>query len=294
MEVIKLTNLTKDFGKFRALNNINLSVNQGEIFGFIGPNGAGKSTTIRIILGLLKATSGSVEVFGLDAFNDTILIHENLAYVGAEANLWGNLTGGEVIDILLKMSKVSDYTLRDELIKKFDLDTSKKCRTYSKGNKQKVTLIAALAANVDLYIFDEPTSGLDPLMENVFQEIILDLKKKGKTIFLSSHILSEVEKVCDKIAIIKDGKIVDSGSLSDMRHLTRSKFTIKTKDNIALDNIKGIHNIQRNDDQLIFLVENDLVNQVLLELGKYKLEHFQANPPTLEDLFLSYYENKAN
>lgn len=202
MEIIKINNLTKKFGKFTALDNISLTVNQGEIYGFIGPNGAGKSTTIRIILGLIKATSGDVKVFNNDAFNEPLLVHKRLAYVPAEANLWGNLTGGEVIDVLLNMSGVKGRDKKDELIKKFDLDPSKKCRTYSKGNKQKVTLIAALATDADLYILDEPTSGLDPLMEKVFQDIILDLKKQGKTIFLSSHILSEVEKVCDKIAII--------------------------------------------------------------------------------------------
>lgn len=294
MEIIKINNLTKNYGKFKALDNISLSVNQGEIYGFIGPNGAGKSTTIRIILGLLKATSGNVEVFGHDSFEEPLLIHKRLAYVSAEANLWGNLTGGEVIDILLKMNDVKDNGLKNELIKKFDLDISKKCRTYSKGNKQKVTLIAALATDADLYILDEPTSGLDPLMEKVFQDIIIDLKKQGKTVFLSSHILSEVEKVCDKIAIIKAGKIVDSGTLSEMCHITRSKFLIKTKDNVKLENIIGIHNVEIDNEEISFLVDNKHVNDILKHLSHFNLEYIQANPPTLEDLFLSYYEHKDN
>lgn len=292
MEVIKITNLTKKFGNFKALNEINLSVNQGEIYGFIGPNGAGKSTTIRIILGLLKASGGDVKVFGLDAFRDVKEIHKRLAYVPAEAKLWDNLTGGEVIDILLKMNNVTDYSLKDKLIKDFELDPSKKCRTYSKGNRQKVLLIAALAADRDLYILDEPTSGLDPLMEKVFQEYILELKQRGKTVFLSSHILSEVEKVCDKIAIIKDGKIVDSGSLNKMRHLTKSKILIKTKDNINL-NLEGVSNVEKENNLISFFVEHNQLSTVLSHLGNYTLDHFEANPPTLEDLFLRHYKQEG-
>lgn len=292
MEVIKITNLTKKFGNFKALNEINLSVNQGEIYGFIGPNGAGKSTTIRIILGLLKASGGDVKVFGLDAFRDVKEIHKRLAYVPAEAKLWDNLTGGEVIDILLKMNNVTDYSLKDKLIKDFDLDPSKKCRTYSKGNRQKVLLIAALAADRDLYILDEPTSGLDPLMEKVFQEYILELKQRGKTVFLSSHILSEVEKVCDKIAIIKDGKIVDSGSLNKMRHLTKSKILIKTRDNINL-NLEGVSNVEKENNLISFFVEHNQLSAVLSHLGNYTLDHFEANPPTLEDLFLRHYKQEG-
>lgn len=292
MEIIKINNLTKKFGNFTALDNLNLSVKAGEIYGFIGPNGAGKSTTIRIILGLLKPTSGSVNVFGLEAFNNPKEIHKRIAYVPAEANLWGNLTGGEVIDILLKMSNIENNELKENLIQRFDLDTSKKCRTYSKGNKQKVTLIAAFATDADLYILDEPTSGLDPLMENIFQDFLIELKNQGKTIFLSSHILSEVEKVCDKIAIIKNGRIVDSGNLTDMRHLTKSKFIIKSKDKIDLSKIEGISNIKESNEKLEFLIDANAINKTLNYLSNYKLDFFQANPPTLEDLFLSYYEEK--
>ena len=290
MEIIKINNLTKYYGNFKALDGINLKINKGNIYGFIGPNGAGKSTTIRIILGLLKATNGSVEVFGKDSFNESKEIHKRLAYVPAETNLWDNLTGGEVIDVLLNMSGNVNIKLRDDLIKRFDLDISKKCRTYSKGNRQKVSLIAALATNADLYVLDEPTSGLDPLMERVFQEVILEYKNQGKTIFLSSHILSEVEKVCDHIAIIKDGKIVDSGMLSEMRHLTSSKFIIKSDDNIVLKDLEGVHDIEMKKNEISFLVDNLKVNEVLKHLTKYNLQYIVANPPTLEDLFLSHYQ----
>ena len=294
MEIIKIENLTKYYGNYKALDNIDLSIQKGNIYGFIGPNGAGKSTTIRIILGLLKATKGSVQVFGMDAFNDSKEIHRRLAYVPAETNLWDNLTGGEVIDVLLNMSGKINEELRDDLIKKFDLDTSKKCGTYSKGNRQKVSLIAALATDVDLYVLDEPTSGLDPLMENVFQDIILEYKRKGKTIFLSSHILSEVEKVCDHIAIIKDGNIVDSGLLSEMRHFTSSKFMIITNDDIHLESIEGVHDIEIKNNEISFLVDNSKVNEVLKHLTKYNLQYIVANPPTLEDLFLSHYEKRVD
>lgn len=289
MEIIKIENLSKMFGKFKALDGINLTVNQGEIYGFIGPNGAGKSTTIKILLGLLKATEGSTKIFGLDAFNDAKEIHKRIAYVPSEAKLWDNLTGGEVIDILLNLSGNIDISLKNSLIERFNLDISKKCRTYSKGNKQKVLLIAALAANVDLYILDEPTTGLDPLMEKVFQEYILELKKQGKTVFLSSHILSEVEKVCDKIAIIKEGKIIDTGSLEQMRHLTKTKVSIKSIRNLNL-NIDGITNIKKENNQITFLVESNKLNEILKILTNYNITYFQATPPTLEELFLNYYE----
>ena len=198
MAIIEVKNLVKKFGNFTALGGVNLDVNPGEIYGFIGPNGAGKTTTIRILLGILKATSGQATIFGMDAWKDAVEIHKRVAYVPGEVNLWPNLTGGEVIDLFVKLREANNNKRRrEELIERFDLDPSKKCRTYSKGNRQKVALIAAFASDADLYILDEPTSGLDPLMERVFQEYVLEAKQEGKSIFLSSHILSEVERLCD-------------------------------------------------------------------------------------------------
>jgi len=211
MSVIEIKDLHKRFGKIKALNGVNLSVEQGRIHGFLGPNGAGKSTTIRTILGIIKPNAGEVNVFGRNVFTDSVEIHKNLAYVPGESNLWDNLTGGEVIDLFLSLHNRKNKNLKDKYLKLFDLDPTKKCRTYSKGNKQKVSIVAAFASDVDLYILDEPTSGLDPLMEKTFQDILLDLKKQGKTMLLSSHILSEVEKLADDISIIKEGKVILSG-----------------------------------------------------------------------------------
>lgn len=290
MRVIEINNLTKNYGHFQALKGINLSVNQGEIFGFIGPNGAGKSTTIRILLGMLKATSGQAKIFNLDVFDEALPVHEKLAYVPAEVNLWPNLTGGEVIDILMSMTKVQDKDKRDRLLKLFDLDPTKKCRTYSKGNKQKVALVAALSSDAELYIFDEPTSGLDPLMEKVFQDCVHELKNQGKTVFLSSHILSEVEKLCDHIAIIKEGEIVESGSLSELRHLMRTKLTIQTKQMIPdLDKLSGVHNFTSDESIFNFDVDNEKLDSVIAYISKYGITKIESNPPTLEDLFLRYY-----
>jgi ABC-2 type transport system ATP-binding protein len=225
--IIEVKDLTKKYGKFTALDKVNLTVNPGEIYGFIGPNGAGKTTAIRVILGILKATEGSARIFGKDAWKDAVEIHKNVAYVPGDVNLWPNLTGGEVIDLFVRLRKNHNKSKREELIERFKLDPSKKCRTYSKGNRQKVALIAAFASDADLYILDEPTSGLDPLMEQLFQECIRDLKKADKAVFLSSHILQEVERLCDKVSIIKDGQIVESGTIKELHHLTSSYETLE-------------------------------------------------------------------
>ena len=204
MAVISVRDLTKKFGKFTALNKVNLELEKGDIYGFIGPNGAGKTTTIRILLGILKASGGKATVFGQDVWKDAVSIHKNLAYVPGDVKLWPNLTGGELIDLFIKLRGSNNKTRRDELIERFQLDPTKKCRTYSKGNRQKVALIAAFASDADLYILDEPTSGLDPLMEQIFQELILEARDQGKTILLSSHILHEVEKLSNKVSIIRE------------------------------------------------------------------------------------------
>ncbi|MBO1911484.1 ABC transporter ATP-binding protein, partial [Microvirga sp. 3-52] len=205
---------------------------------------AGKSTTIRILLGILKATEGSATIFGKDVWANAVEIHKRIAYVPGDVNLWPNLTGGEVIDLFIKLRGTNNKGRREELIKRFDLDPTKKCRTYSKGNRQKVALIAALSSDADLYILDEPTSGLDPLMERVFQECILEAKNAGKSVLLSSHILSEVEKLCDKVAIIREGKIIETGSLHELRHLTRAHLQVETKlPMTALQEVKGVHDV---------------------------------------------------
>jgi len=217
MHTISITNLTKNFGKVAALRGVDMTVAQGEVHAFLGPNGAGKTTTIRCLLGILKANSGNVEIFGKDAWKDAVELHKRLAYVPGEVNLWDNLTGGEVIDLFLSLRGAKyDKQRREHFLQRFELDPTKKCRTYSKGNRQKVALVSAFASNVELYLLDEPTSGLDPLLEKVFQESVVELKNNGCSVLLSSHIMSEVEKLADSVSIIKEGKIVLSGEMKDI------------------------------------------------------------------------------
>lgn len=289
--ILKVSNLTKKFGNFSALDGINLEINEGEIYGFIGPNGAGKTTTIRCILGILHATEGIVTVFGKDAWKDAVEIHKKIAYVPGDVNLWDNLTGGEIIDLFISLQGTNNKKRKLELIKKFDFDPSKKCGTYSKGNRQKVALIAALASDADLYILDEPTSGLDPLMENIFKECVLDLKKQNKTIFLSSHILSEVEELCDKISIIRKGKIIETGNLSELRHLKRIQVKVQTKDPIIdLDKVKGVYNLVTNDNEVSFKVDDSEIGEVMSYIDKYQITNLVCTPPSLEELFITHYK----
>lgn len=291
MSVLKTSNLTKKFGKFTALNGVNIEVNKGEVFGFIGPNGAGKSTTIRVLLGILKATEGEAKIFGMDAWKDAVEIHKRIAYVPGDVNLWPNLTGGEVIDLFVKLRGANNKSKREELIKKFDLDPSKKCRTYSKGNRQKVALIAAFSSDADLYILDEPTSGLDPLMERVFQECVSEVKKEGKSILLSSHILSEVEKLCDKVAIIRQGQVIEMGTLDELRHLTRTSLLVETKQPIsALHEVKGVHVIEVMGQATSFQVDQAEMENVMKYVSEFGIMRLESAPPTLEDLFMRHYE----
>lgn len=293
MNVLEVRNLTKKFGKFTALDGINLEVRSGEVFGFIGPNGAGKSTTIRIILGILKATAGEVNVFGKDAWKDAVEIHKRIAYVPGDVNLWPNLTGGEVIDLFVKLRGTNNKTKREELIEKFNLDPTKKCRTYSKGNRQKVALIAAFSSDADLYILDEPTSGLDPLMEQVFQQCVMDVKSRGKSVLLSSHILSEVEKLCDRVGIIRQGKIIETGTLNELRHLTRTQILVETKQTISsLHELKGVHEIKATEQGLSFQVDTEELDNVFKYISQFGIVKLESAPPTLEDLFMRYYEGK--
>jgi ABC-2 type transport system ATP-binding protein len=290
MSLLQVNNLTKKFGKFTALNGVNFEVNNGEVFGFIGPNGSGKSTTIRILLGILKATDGEVNIFGKDSWDDAVEIHKRIAYVPGDVNLWPNLTGGEVIDLFVKLRGTNHKNKREELIKKFDLDPTKKCRTYSKGNRQKVALIAAFSSYADLYILDEPTSGLDPLMEQVFQECVMDVKRQGKSVLLSSHILSEVEKLCDKVAIIREGSIIETGTLNELRHLTRTQILVETKQPITkLNELKGMHEIEETKNGLSFQVDTEEMDEAIRHISQFGITKLESAPPTLEDLFMRHY-----
>lgn len=294
MAVISVSDLTKKFGKFTALDRASLEVEKGDIYGFIGPNGAGKTTTIRILLGILRASGGRATVFGQDAWKDAVKIHKNLAYVPGEVNLWPNLTGGEVIDLFVKLHGSNNKSRREELIERFQLDPSKKCRTYSKGNRQKVALIAAFASDVDLYILDEPTSGLDPLMERIFQDLILEAREEGKSILLSSHILHEVDKLCNKVSIIREGQIIESGDLVKLRHLTRTRMEIETKKPVDdLERVKGIHDVERKDRSIDFQVDSEELGNVIKFISPFGIVKLESAPPTLEDLFMRHYKGEA-
>ncbi|MBM7543101.1 MULTISPECIES: ABC transporter ATP-binding protein [Amphibacillus] len=296
MKVLEVKQLTKTFGKVQALDGVDLAVNKGEVYGFIGPNGAGKSTTIRILLGLLKPTSGFARLFGKDAWEDAVAIHKRIAYVPGDVNLWPNLTGGEVIDLFLKMRGVRvDQSRKARLMEQFDFDPTKKCRTYSKGNRQKVALIAAFAADADLYILDEPTSGLDPLMERVFQQCVYEAKKKGSSVLLSSHILSEVERLCDRVAIIRQGEIIESGSLASLRHLTRIQLTIATKEVVPdLDSQPGVHDFKIENQHYVFQVDADQLDEMVRYVSQYGVVNLESAPPTLEDLFMRHYQGSTS
>ncbi len=291
MSIIEVKNVTKQFGKFTALDGVDMQVNKGEVYGFIGPNGAGKSTTIRILLGIIKASKGSVQIFGKDAWQEAVSIHERIAYVPGDVNLWPNLTGGEVIDLFTKLRGKVDKGRREELMERFELDPTKKCRTYSKGNRQKVALVSAFASEADLYILDEPTSGLDPLMERVFQECVLEAKDAGKSVLLSSHILSEVERLCDRVGIIRQGKMIESGSMSELRHLTRTNLLVQTKQTMGdLGKIEGVHDLEEKEGAFSFQVDSEKLDGVIRYLSSFGIEKLESAPPNLEDLFMRHYE----
>ena len=287
---LEINGLVKRFGRFVALDGIELAVEKGEVFGYIGPNGAGKTTTIRVLLGILQATEGRAKVFGMDAWKDAVDIHKRIAYVPGDVNLWPNLTGGEVIDLFVSLRGEIDIQRREKLIKMFDLDPTKKCRTYSKGNRQKVALVAAFASDAELFILDEPTSGLDPLMGQVFNECVLEQKHAGKGVFLSSHILSEVEQLCDRVGIIREGKLVEVGTLNELRHLTRVMMNIETESQIeSLEQMKGVHNVVERQGGLSFQVDSGELAAVVSHISKYGVKKIESMPPSLEDLFMRHY-----
>ena len=287
---IQTHNLTKRYGKFTALDNLNLEVRRGEVLGYLGPNGAGKTTTIRLLLGLIQASSGRATIFGLDAEKNKQAIHERLAYVPGEANLWPSLTGEETLHLLAQVHGKVDTDYRHELIKRFQFDPSKKVRAYSKGNRQKVALIGALSTRADLLILDEPTSGLDPLMEQVFRESVAEAKRNGQTVFLSSHILEEVEALCDRVAVLKAGKLVEQGTLDELRHL--SALTVEATFATvppAVDHITGVSGVQVHANHLKCQVHGP-VAPLLSVLSKAHPLTLLSREPSLEELFLTLYD----
>ncbi|WP_152361945.1 ATP-binding cassette domain-containing protein [Microlunatus speluncae] len=290
---IEIAGLSKAYGVSMALDGLDLTVRSGEVHGFLGPNGAGKSTTIRVLLGLIRADHGTVRLFGGDPWQDATALHGRLAYVPGDVALWPNLTGGEVIDLLGRLRGGLDPGRRAELVRRFDLDLRKRCRTYSKGNRQKVALIAALAAKVDLLILDEPTSGLDPLMEAVFTECIREERAAGRTVLLSSHILSEVEALCDRVTIIRSGRTVESGTLAELRHLTRTTVTAELTGPLPdLDRIVGVHEVRRDGTMISCQVDPNGLSELLGVLAAAGVRSLVSSPPSLEDLFLQHYRTE--
>jgi ABC-2 type transport system ATP-binding protein len=290
MAAIEISGLVKTFGHVRALDGLDLTVSTGEVHGFLGPNGAGKSTTIRVLLGLLRADAGEVRMLGGDPWGDAVALHRRLAYVPGDVNLWPNLTGGEAIDLLGRLRGGIDGARRDDLVERFELDPRKKGSTYSKGNRQKVALVAGLASDAELLLLDEPTSGLDPLKETVFRECIEEARQAGRTVLLSSHILAEVEALCDRVSIIRAGRTVETGSLAELRHLTRTSIDVETvREPSGLDALAGVHDLQVDDHRARFDVDTAQLDEALRHLSALGVRTLSSQPPTLEELFLRHY-----
>jgi len=290
MKAIHIQNLTKSFGATEALKGINLTVEQGEVHGFIGPNGAGKSTTIRILLGILQKTAGEITILGQDPWKDAVQIHRRLAYVPGDVTLWPDLSGGEIIDLLGRLHGGLNVSQKKHLLERFQLDPTKKSRTYSKGNRQKVALVAAFSCEAELYLLDEPTSGLDPLMEMVFQECVAELKKAGKTVFLSSHILSEVESLCDRVSIIRQGQIVESGALNELRHLTRTTVSVTTeRETKGFSAFPGIYDVVQDGRKYRFSADAHAMTEIMRFLLPLGIKALTVEPPSLEELFMRHY-----
>ena len=287
---VSVRGLVKTFGATRALDGLDLEVRTGEVHGFLGPNGSGKSTTIRVLLGMLRADAGEARLLGGDPWRDSAALHRRLAYVPGEVNLWPNLTGGEVIDLLSRLRGGVDPKRRESLLERFDLDPTKKTRSYSKGNRQKVALVAALASDVELLLLDEPTAGLDPLMEAVFQDYIHEMRGEGRTVLLSSHILAEAEALSDRVSIIRAGRVVQSGTLAELRHLTRTTVSVATERPAeALAEVPGVAHIEHLDGRVRFDVDTDHLDEAMDYLAPLKITALISHPPTLEELFLRHF-----
>ncbi|MFD4924383.1 ABC transporter ATP-binding protein [Streptomyces goshikiensis] len=291
-KAIRVAGLHKAFGRTHALDGLDLSVATGEVHGFLGPNGAGKSTAIRVLLGLLRADSGTAELLGGDPWADAVALHRRVAYVPGDVTLWRNLSGGEVIDLYGRLRGGLDRDRRAELTERFELDPTKKGRTYSKGNRQKVALVAAFASDVELLILDEPTSGLDPLMEEVFRGCVSEARAAGRTILLSSHILSEVEALCDRVSIIRKGRTVESGTLAELRHLTRTSISAELAGPPgAIAQLPGVHEVEVRGPRISLQADTDKLDAVLRSLAQSGVRSLTSSPPTLEELFLRHYAN---
>jgi ABC-2 type transport system ATP-binding protein len=288
---ISISGLVKTFGPTRALDGLDLEVRTGEVHGFLGPNGAGKTTTLRILLGLLRSDAGQARLLDGDPWRDAVALHRRLAYVPGDVTLWPSLTGGEVIDLLGRLRGGLDPKRRVELLERFDLDPRKKARTYSKGNRQKVALVAALASDVELLLLDEPTSGLDPLMEAAFRDVIADERHSGRTVLLSSHILAEVEALCDRVSIIRAGRTVESGTMADLRHLTRTSIQAElARPAEGLAELPGVHDLQADGTRVRCQVDTAQLDEVLRRLSAAGVRNLVSQPPTLEELFLRHYQ----
>ncbi|HEY6593886.1 MAG TPA: ABC transporter ATP-binding protein [Asanoa sp.] len=292
--IISVGGLRKTFGQTVALDGLDLEVRRGEVHGFLGPNGAGKSTTIRVLLGLLKADGGTATLFGADPWRDAVALHRRLAYVPGDVTLWPTLTGGEVIDLLGRLRGDLNPNRRDELVQRFELDPRKKGRAYSKGNRQKVALVAALASDAELLVLDEPTAGLDPLMESVFRSCITEERDEGRTVLLSSHILAEAEALCDRVSIIRAGRTVETGTLTELRHLTRTSIRADLAGHPdGLASLPGVHDLVVEGDRVAFEVDTARLDEVLRKLTSIGVRGLTSTPPTLEELFLRHYQDEA-
>lgn len=294
MNAIEIRGLRKSFGRTKALDGLDLTVRTGEVHGFLGPNGAGKTTTLRLLLGLLRADDGQMRVLGRDPWRDAVPLHRRLAYVPGEVSLWPTLTGGEVIDLLGRLRGGIDERRRDRYLDLFDLDPTRKGRTYSKGNRQKVAVVAALASDAELLLLDEPTAGLDPLMEDAFRGCIREERDRGRTVLLSSHILSEAEALSDRVSIIRGGRVVDTGSLDELRHLTRTSLTVRLAgppDGLA--DLPGVHDLVQDRETVRMTVDNPDLGAVLAALSRVGVLGLTSQAPTLEELFLRHYREPA-
>ncbi len=290
MPAIRTEGLSKHYGSTVALDALNLTVEPGEVYGYLGPNGAGKTTTIRLLLGLHRATSGRAELFGRDAWSDAVRAHRDVAYVAGEPTLWPGLTGAETLVYLGNLHGRTDSVYRDELVERFRLDPSRKVRALSKGNRQKVQLVAALATRAQLLILDEPTSGLDPLMEQVFRESVVEAKQRGQTVFLSSHILSEVEVLCDRVGILREGRLVDEGTLADLRHLSAHTLEVTfVGPRPDLPELPGVHAVVVDDSTTQFEVTGPLT-ELLAVLARHEVSALTSSQPSLEEIFLHHYD----
>jgi ABC-2 type transport system ATP-binding protein len=291
---ISISGLVKTFGSTVALDGLDLEVETGEVHGFLGPNGSGKTTTIRILLGLLRADRGKVVLLGGDPWAEAAALHRRLAYVPGEVALWPNLTGGEVIDLLARLRGGIDPQRRASLLERFDLDPTKKTRSYSKGNRQKVALVAALASDVELLLLDEPTAGLDPIMEATFKECIGEERARGRTVLLSSHILAEAEALSDRVSIIRAGKVVQSGTLQELRHLTRTTVIVATEKRAEhIQEVPGVEHVVHDDGHVSFDVDTDHLDDAMDYLAPLKITSLTSHPPTLEELFLRQFGDQV-